>query len=78
VPYHVTQRGNRREDVFFTDEDRGAYLDWMREYCTRYGVSVLAYCLMANHIHVIVVPPRQDALENVFRALHTRYAQHAE
>ena len=76
VPYHVTQRGNRREDVFFTHEDRGAYLEWMREYCTRHGVAVLAYCLMTNHIHVIVVPPRQDALENVFRPLHTRYAQH--
>jgi len=76
VPYHVTQRGNRREDVFFTDEDRRAYLEWMREYCTRHGVSVLAYCLMTNHVHVIVVPPRQDALENVFRSLHTRYAQH--
>jgi len=76
VPYHVTQRGNRREDVFFTDADRGAYLEWMREYCTRHGVSVLAYCLMTDHVHVIVVPPRQDALENVFRPLHTRYAQH--
>ena len=38
-------------------------------------MAVLAYCLMTNHIHVIVVPPRHNALENVFRPLHTRYAQ---
>ena len=75
VPHHVTQRGNRREDVFFTDEDRVAYLEWMRESCARHRVAVLAYCLMTNHIHVIVVPPRHNALENVFRPLHTRYAQ---
>jgi putative transposase len=75
VPHHITQRGNRREDVFFSDEDRAAYLGWLGEYCAKYKVSVLAYCLMANHIHVVVVPQREDALEKVFRPLHTRYAQ---
>ena len=49
VPHHITQRGNRREDVFFKDEDRQAYLEWLQEYCERYDVDVLAYCLMTNH-----------------------------
>ncbi len=75
VPHHITQRGNRREDVFFTDADRHAYLEWMREYCAKYQVQVLAYCLMTNHLHVVAVPPRDTALENLFRPLHTRYAQ---
>jgi putative transposase len=75
VPHHVTQRGNRREDVFFNDDDRTAYLGWLANYCTKFGVEVLAYCLMTNHIHVIVVPESEDALEKVFRPLHTRYAQ---
>ena len=75
VPHHNTQRGNRREDVFFGDEDRAAYLAWLGEYGAKLGVRVLAYCLMTNHVHVVAVPDREDALEKVFRPLHTRYAQ---
>jgi putative transposase len=75
VAHHITQRGNRRENVFFSDEDRRAYLEWLTEYCARHEVEVLAYCLMSNHIHVVAVPAADDALERVFRPLHTRYAQ---
>ncbi len=49
VSHHITQRGNRREDAFFTDADRQAYLAWMREYCARQQVTILAYCLMTHH-----------------------------
>lgn len=75
VPHHITQRGNRREDVFFSDEDRAAYWGWLGEYCAKYKVHILAYCLMTNHTHVVAVPESEDALEKVFRPLHTRYAQ---
>ena len=75
VPHHITQRGNRREDVFFSDADRLAYLNWLGEYSRRYKVQILAYCLMTNHLHVVVVPESAGALEQVFRPLHTRYAQ---
>jgi putative transposase len=61
--------------VFFSDADRVAYLEWLGDYCTKYGVGVLAYCLMTNHIHVVAVPEGQESLEKVFRPLHTRYAQ---
>ena len=75
VPHHITQRGNRREKVFFSDADREAYLEWLADYCTKHKVEVLAYCLMSNHIHLVAVPEREDALERVLRPLHTRYAQ---
>ncbi|MBI3044788.1 MAG: transposase [Betaproteobacteria bacterium] len=75
VPHHITQRGNRREKVFFSDADREAYLEWLAEYCAKHGVEVLAYCLMTNHIHAVTVPKTEQSLERVFRALHTRYAQ---
>lgn len=42
TPHHVTQRGNRREDVFFTDADRLAYLKWLTEYAEKHQVDVLA------------------------------------
>ncbi len=63
VTHHVTQRGNRRENVFFSDEDRRTYLAWLREYCAKHGVEILAYCLMTNHMHVVAVPSRDTALE---------------
>ncbi|MEX2164157.1 MAG: transposase [Sulfuricaulis sp.] len=75
VPHHVTQRGNRREKVFFTDADRTAYLDWLKEYCQQHRVDVLAYCLMTNHIHLVVVPETDHGLERVLKPLHMRYAQ---
>jgi len=75
VPHHITQRGNRREKVFFHEEDYAAYLAWLAQYCTRHRVHVLAYCLMTNHVHVVAIPESESALEKVFRPLHTRYAQ---
>ncbi|MGH8648783.1 MAG: transposase, partial [Burkholderiales bacterium] len=72
VPHHVTQRGNRREEVFFTDGDREAYLDWLTEYCQKHHVEVLAYCLMTNHIHLVVVPDTDNGLQRVLKPLHMR------
>jgi putative transposase len=76
VPHHVTQRGNRREQVFFSDADRHSYLRWLRDYTDHHGVEVLAYCLMSNHVHLVLVPSTKTALEDALRPLHTRYAQH--
>ena len=46
MPHHVTQRGNRHENVFFNDEDRAAYLKWLPEYAAARRVGIAAYCLM--------------------------------
>ena len=75
VPHHITQRGNRREDVFLTDGDRETYLAWLEDYCQQHGVDILAYCLMTNHIHLVAVPATEDALQHVLKPLHMRYAQ---
>lgn len=75
VPHHITQRGNRREEVFFTEEDRKVYLGWLAEYCERHRVDVLAYCLMTNHVHLVVVPAAEAGLQGVLKPLHMRYAQ---
>jgi len=75
VPHHVTQRGHRREDVFFSDDDRLAYIDWLKDYAEKHDVEILAYCLMTNHIHLIAVPGSEDGLEKMLKPLHMRYAQ---
>jgi putative transposase len=56
VPHHLTQRGNRRPQTFFSDGDYRAYLNLMAEWCARGKVEVWAYCLMPNHVHLVVVP----------------------
>ena len=53
-PHHVTQRGNRRQRTFFSDADYRLYLDLMGEWCGRCGVVVWAYCLMPNHVHLLL------------------------
>ncbi len=75
VPHHITQLGNRREDVFDTDEDREAYLTWLHEYCQQNKVEILAYCLMTNNIHLIALPKTETGLQAVLKPLHMRYAQ---
>ena len=75
LPHHVTQRGNRREDVFFDEQDYRAYLSLMRQWCGRYGLSVWAYCLMPNHAHLIVVPPSPEALCRGVGEAHRRYTR---
>lgn len=75
VPDHLTQRGNRRENVFYTEEDRVAYLTWLRDYAEKYDVNILAYCLMTNHIHLVAVPETEAGLHRVLKPLHMRYAQ---
>ncbi|KKO20053.1 MAG: hypothetical protein BROFUL_01229 [Candidatus Brocadia fulgida] len=55
VPHHVTQRGNRRLQTFFCDDDYEAYIDLMCQWCTHWNVEVWAYCLMSNHVHLIAV-----------------------
>ncbi|MBN4073292.1 transposase [Mariprofundus ferrooxydans] len=75
LPHHITQHGNRRDDVFFNDEDRLAYLEWLQGYCEKHAVDILAYCLMSNHIHLIAVPQANDGLQKVLKPLHMRYAQ---
>jgi len=75
-PHHVTQRGNRRADVFETDKDREAYLRYLRQYAEMRGLSIWAYCLMTNHIHLVAVPQREESLGLALRDAHTVYAMY--
>jgi putative transposase len=74
VPHHVTQRGNNRQEVFLADEDRRAYLELLRKQSERYGLGVEGYCLMTNHIHLVVVPRRAESLAQAVGRTHLLYA----
>ena len=73
--HHVTQRGNRRQQTFFCEDDYRAYLGLMAEWCRRCGVEIWAYCLMPNHIHLIAVPDSEDGLRRGIGEAHRRYTR---
>ncbi|HEY0313420.1 MAG TPA: transposase [Allosphingosinicella sp.] len=73
-PHHVTQRGNRRQRTFFREEDYALYLSLLRHACAKTGTDVWAWCLMPNHVHLILVPAREDALAAALGPLHRRYS----
>jgi REP-associated tyrosine transposase len=74
--YHVTQRGNGRQPIFLSDDDRRRYLAWIQHYSSQYQLSLLAYCLMDNHVHFIALPKNREALAKTFSIAHMRYAQY--
>ena len=74
-PHHVTQRGSRRQQTFFDEDDYSAYLDLIAEQLPRAGADVLAYCLMPNHVHLILVPHNERSLATLLRKAHARYAR---
>jgi len=74
VPHHVTQRGNARQVILSSDADRVTYLELLREYSQLYALSLLGYCLMSNHVHLIAVPHTPEALSQSLKQAHGRYA----
>lgn len=73
LPHHVTQRGNRREPIFFRPEDQRVYLWMLAEQVRRWKVDVWAYCLMPNHMHAILTPSCDQGLARAMGEAHRRY-----
>ncbi|HYA16809.1 MAG TPA: transposase [Bryobacteraceae bacterium] len=75
IPHHITQRGNHRENVFFTDADRSLYLSILAAHARQYGARILGFCLMSNHVHLVAVPEAEDSLAKAFGRTHNDYAR---
>jgi putative transposase len=71
IAHQITQRGNRRQQPFFTDAGYQKYLDLLKEWSFEYEVEISAYCLMPNHIHVIAVLTTQEGLSGVMKEVHS-------
>lgn len=76
IPYHVTQRGNRREQTFFDDADYVLYRRLIADAAEKAATEIWCYCLMPNHVHMIVVPSGADGLRQTFADAHRRYTAH--
>jgi len=76
VAHHVTQRGNARQVILANDADRIAYLELLRQYSELHRLSLLGYCLMCNHVHLVVIPRTSEALAQALKQTHDRYASY--
>ncbi len=76
MAHHVTQRGNRRMETFFCEDDYAVYIQLMAQSCARHKVALWAYCLMPNHVHLIAVPETPDGLRGAMGEAHRRYTRH--
>ena len=74
TPHHVTQRGNARQFILASDAERMVYLELLQQYIEFHRLSLLGYCLMSNHVHLVVVPREVDALALTMKQTHGRYA----
>jgi putative transposase len=75
IAHHITQRGNRQQPIFFSDEDYRAYCDILAIALTKHNTRCLAWCLMPNHVHLMLVPTTEDGLRATLSSVHTIYAQ---
>lgn len=73
-PHHVTQRGNGRARTFFGEDDYALYRDLLATNCAAAGVEVWAWCLMPNHVHLVLVPTDPDGLRRALARVHRAYA----
>jgi putative transposase len=74
IPHHVTQRGNGRQFLLEEDADRLVYLGLLKKYVQLYRLSLMGYCLMSNHVHLILIPERAESLALGLKQTHGRYA----
>src|SRR3989338_3236402 len=74
--YHITQRGNYKQNIFEEDRDCVIYLKLIQEYSKKYGVEMYAYCLMDNHVHFIAKPRHEESLARTFCVAHQRYSHY--
>ena len=73
--YHVTSRGNRREMIFESDDDRHTFLSVFEEVCETFNWECHAYCLMGNHYPLLIETPDGN-LSKGMRQLNGVYTQH--
>ena len=73
IPHHVTQRGVRSMNIFFNDRDRLDYLELLHVQGSLHGLHYASYALMDNHVHLIVIPDREESLRRAIGEAHRLY-----
>jgi putative transposase len=75
-PHHVVQRGNNKQAVFYDEDDRSRYLSLLSKYSKKWDADILAYCLMSNHVHLMIRPQEDESLYKMMQGVTLCYTQH--
>ena len=75
-PHHITQRGNNKQSIFRGNHDRQFYLYLLKKYSCQCGCKVHSYCLMPNHIHLLLVPNQNTSLAKTMQKINISYTQY--
>ena len=73
--YHVVLRGNGKQFIFEDDSDRREFLQQLKAKTVAHGVSIIAWCLMSNHVHLLLEDPK-NSLSHFMHAISTAYARY--
>lgn len=76
IPWHIIQRGNNRSACFYADEDYLYYLDHLKQQSDKFGCAIHAYCLMTNHVHLLITPEAIDSASLMMKHLGQCYVQY--
>jgi putative transposase len=76
IPYHVIQRGNNRNPIFFNDKDYLFFLKVLKEAKAKHPCFLYAYCLMPNHFHFILEPLEKDNISFLMKFLGAKYVHY--
>lgn len=76
LPHHIIQRGLHSRKTFLSDDDYAIYLEIMSDSIRRYGVEILSYCLMPDHVHLVAIPKEKNSLASCLRVAHGRYSKY--
>lgn len=75
LPHHVTHRGNNKQRTFFSEADYRLYKKYLAAACAETGTAVWGWCLMPNHVHLMLVPSTEQGLSGVMRRTQARYTR---
>ena len=76
IPLHVIQRGNNRQDCFYSRQDYRLFLRWLQECAALFEYRIHAFVLMTNHVHILLTPTHADGVGYLMKRLGQRYVQY--
>ena len=76
IPWHIIRRGDNRTACFYCADDYHRYLQDLAEQATKFGCHIHAWCLMSNHVHLLITPELQNSVGLMMKHLGQRYVQY--
>lgn len=73
--HHVINRGNNKQQIFFDDEDYNRYLRTVIKYKMKYDFNLFAFCLMRNHVHLLIKTDKKASISKIMHSITTQYSQ---